>query len=205
VGFRTIKIIYPEKSTNETKTFTSEVEIFEQVKTIYDTVSFFERHVFPTAKRTPSKNGGKERIPLSNILNIHNADGIRDLVQVREMANAVKAGKHVFPGGMPNVKMVRTKENQLLLFDGHHSILAYMAAGKRYLEEISHMIVEDKDKGYIDDKDIVVFYGEHSKKIPNHDWRQYAINWQGVKEKQLCKRVQRDMEELFSAIKNRIE
>ena len=121
------------------------------------------------------------------------------------MTRAVGSGKHIFSFGTPNVKLVRTKDNQLLLFDGHHSMLAYMAAGKDYLEEILHMIIEDEDKGYIDDRDIVVFYGEHSKEIPNHDWRQYVIDWQAVKEKQLCRRVQRDMGQLFCAIKNRIK
>ena len=64
-------------------------------------------------------------------------------------------------------------------------MLAYMNAGKRYLDEIPHMIIEDKDKGYIDDKDIVVFYGEHAKAIKNYGWKQYVINWQAVKEEQL--------------------
>jgi len=121
------------------------------------------------------------------------------------MTRAVGSGKHIFSFGTPNVKLVRTKDNQLLLFDGHHSMLAYMNAGKRYLDEIPHMIIEDKDKGYIDDKDIVVFYGEHAKAIKNYGWKQYVINWQAVKEEQLCRRVQRDLGELFCAIKKRIE
>ena len=121
------------------------------------------------------------------------------------MTRSIESRKHISSFGIPNVKLVRTRDNQLLLFDGHHSMLAYMNAGKRYLEEIPHMIIEDKDKGYIDDKDIIVFYGEHSKEIENYDWKQYVINWQAVKEKQLSRRVQRDMGELFCAIKNRIE
>ena len=97
------------------------------------------------------------------------------------------------------------KDNQLLLFDGHHSMLAYMNAGKRYLEEIPHIIIQDKDKGHVDDRDIIVFYGEHAKAIKNYGWKDYVINWQAVKEKQLCRRVQRDMGELFCAIKDRIK
>lgn len=199
-----IKMSYPEESTNEVKAFVSEVEIPKKVNTIYDAVSFFKRHIFPTARRSPSKNERNERIPLGNILNIHNADGIKDLAQTREMANTIKAGKHIVPEGIPNVKLVGTKDNQLLLFDGHHSMLAYMAAGKRYLEEIPHIIIQDKDKGHVDDRDIIVFYGEHAMKIENFQWKEYVINWQAVKEKQLARRVQRNMGELFFAVKERI-
>jgi hypothetical protein len=39
-----------------------------------------------------------------------------------------------------------------------------LAVGKRCLEEIPHMIIEDEGTGYVGDPDILVFYGEHSKK-----------------------------------------
>jgi hypothetical protein len=202
---RIIKLSYPEKSTNGVRTSISEVQVSKNVNTVYDAVSFFEKNIFPILTKTLEHNKVKEKVALRDILNIHNDDGIRDLAQARRMTRAVRSGKHIFSMGIPNVKIVKTRENELLLFDGHHSMLAYMNAGKRYLEEIPHMIIEDKDKGYIDDKDIIVFYGEHSKEIPNHDWRRYVIDWQAVKEKQLCRRVQRDMGELFCAIKNRIK
>ncbi|MFV9646545.1 MAG: hypothetical protein ACNYWU_12045 [Desulfobacterales bacterium] len=161
--------------------------------------------MLPTFKKRLSQKKKKEKVALRDILNIHNDNGIKNIAQVRRMTRSIESGKHIFSFGIPNVKLVRTRDNQLLLFDGHHSMLAYMNAGKRYLEEIPHMIIEDKDKGYIDDKDIIVFYGEHSKEIENCGWKQYVINWQAVKEKQLSRRVQRDMGELFCAIKNRIE
>lgn len=205
MAFRIIKLSYPGKPPNEVKTSISEVKVSKNVNTIYDAVSFFEKNIFPTLTKIPAHNKVKDKVALRDILNVHNDDGIRDLAQVRRMTVAIESGKHIFSFGIPNVKLVRTRDNQLLLFDGHHSMLAYMNAGKRYLEEIPHMIIEDKDKGYIDDKDIIVFYGEHLKKIENYDWKQYVINWQAVKEKQLSRRVQRDMGELFCAIKNRIE
>ena len=202
---RIIKLSYPEKSINGVRTSISEVQISKNVNTVYDAVSLFEKNMFPTLTKPLAHNKVREKVVLRNILNIHNDDGIRDLAQVRRMTRAVESGKHIFSLGIPNVKLVRTKDNQLLLFDGHHSMLAYMNAGKRYLEEIPHIIIEDKDKGYIDDKDIIVFYGEHSKQIENYNWEQYVINWQAVKQKQLCRRVQRDIGELFCAIKSRIK
>jgi hypothetical protein len=39
-----------------------------------------------------------------------------------------------------------------------------LAVGKRCLEEIPHMIIEDEGTGYVENPDILVFYGEHSKK-----------------------------------------
>lgn len=205
MAFRIIKLSYPGKPLNEVKTSISEVKVSKNVNTVYGAVSFFEKNIFPTLTKTLAHNKVKEKVALMDILNIHNDDGIRDLAQVRRMTRAIESGKHIFSFGIPNVKLVRTRDNQLLLFDGHHSMLAYMNAGKRYLEEIPHMIIEDKDKGYIDDKDIIVFYGEHLKKIENCDWKQYVINWQAVKEKQLSRRIQKNMGELFCAIKNKIE
>ena len=202
---RIIKLSYPEKSTNGVRTSISEIEVSKNGNTVYDAVSFFEKNMLPTLQKKLALKKVEEKVALRDILNIHNDDAIRDLAQVRRMTGAIKSGKHIFFQGMPNVKLVKTKDNQLLLFDGHHSMLTYMNSGKTYLEEIPHMIIADEDKGYIDDKDIVVFYGEHAKAIKNYGWKQYVINWQAVKEKQLCRRVQRDMGELFCAIKDRIK
>ncbi|MBN1843271.1 MAG: hypothetical protein JW883_13445 [Deltaproteobacteria bacterium] len=205
MAFRIIKLSYPEKAPNEPRTFISEIEVSKNGNTVYDAVSFFEKNMLPTLQKKLALKKVEEKVALRDILNIHNDDAIRDLAQVRRMTAAIKSGKHIFFQGIPNVKLVKTKDNQLLLFDGHHSMLAYMNSGKTYLEEIPHMIIADEDKGYIEDKDIVVFYGEHAKAIKNYGWKQYVINWQAVKEKQLCRRVQRDMGELFCAIKDRIK
>jgi hypothetical protein len=49
------------------------------------------------------------------------------------MAEAIKSGKHILSRGIPNIKLVKTGDGQLLLFDGHHSMLAYISTGKAYL------------------------------------------------------------------------
>ena len=115
------------------------------------------------------------------------------------MAQPIKSGEQILFIGIPNIKLVVTKESALLLFDGHHSMLAYMLVGKKYLHEIPHMLVYDENSGYIEDREILVFYGQHSKKIENDDWRRYVINWQADKEKQLSRRVQKNMGELFQS------
>jgi len=183
---RILKLSYPEDPKNQVRSFTSEIEISANVMTVYDTVAFFERNIFPKIKEKLVISKSEQSILLEDVLNIHNDDGIKDLALIKGIIESIKSGEHIFSRGIPKVKLVKTRENHLLLFDGHHSMLAYMAAGKVYLEEIPHITIEDKDKGYIVDKDITVFYGEHSKDIENHNWRLKVINWQATQEKQLC-------------------
>lgn len=121
------------------------------------------------------------------------------------MAEAIKSGKHILSRGIPNIKLVKTGDGQLLLFDGHHSMLAYISTGKAYLEEIPHMMITDKEKGYIEDKNIIVFYGEHASDIKGCNWRDKVINWQAAKDKRLCDRIQNNMGELFSAVEKRVK
>lgn len=183
----------------------SEVELFKDVQTIYDAVCCFKKNIFPKLNKGIKQSKVKKKTELKNVLNIHNDDGIKDLFQIKRMAEAIKSGKHILSCGIPNVKLVKTRESQLLLFDGHHSMLAYMTAGKTYLEEIPHMIITGKEKGYIEDKDIIVFYGEHASDIEGCNWKEKVINWQTTKEKQLCKRVQKNMGELLFAIEKRVK
>ena len=198
---RLIELSFPEKSGKMVKNLITEVRISGDVITVYDTVSFFMHNIYPTLKRTPEIMRVKKHILLKDILNIHNDDGIRDPEQVRIMMEDIHAGRDILPYGIPNVKLARIMDNTLLLFDGHHSMLAYMAEGRSYLEEIPHLIIYDKESGYIPDKDVVIFFGEHSKEIENNDWKDKVINWQAPQENQLCRRIQRSMGELFDALK----
>jgi len=183
----------------------SKGKISTNVNTVYDPVSFLETNTFPMREQNFAHKKVKKKVALRDILNIHNDEGIKDLSQVGTMAKSIKSGEHIQPLGIPNIKLVRTKDNDLLLFDGPHSMLAYMAVGKRYLEEIPHMIIEDEGTGYVEDQDILVFYGESSKEIENNNWKEYVINWQAAREKQLSRRMQRNMGELFWAIQKRIK
>ena len=191
--YKIVRLIYPYKSNNKI----SVSKVPAKNKTIYNTVDFFEQELSPRIKLINKKT--KNKIQLRDIINLHNDTGIQDLARIKVMVSQIKSGKHVLsPRDLPNIKLVKTKNNEWVLFDGHHSMLAYMFAGKRYLNEIPHLIVEN-EQGYVADKEILVFFGEHSKKIKN--WRRYVINWQAQKEKQLCRRRQNNMGELFKAIK----
>jgi hypothetical protein len=201
LGSRIIELSFPEKSGQTVKTLITEVKISGDVITIYDAVSFFMHNIYPTSKRKREIIRVKQHILLRDILNIHNDDGIKDREQVRTMMEDIRSGRDILPHGIPNVKLARTTDNTLLLFDGHHSMLAYMAAGRSYLEEIPYLIIYDKESGHIPDKDVVIFFGEHSREIENNNWRDKAINWQVPRENQLCGRVQRSMGDLFEALK----
>ena len=203
--FRTIKLNFPGGSPDEVLTFVYDIKVNKDLNTIYDTVSIFKKKIFPGIKRKLMKEKIEQRFELAKVLNIHNDDGIRDLHQVREMAQDIKSGRHILCFGMPNIKVVKLIDHQLLLFDGHHSALAYMARAKRYIEEVPHLIIINKDKECVDNRDIAVFFGEHAKEMANFEWQEKVINWQAPKEKQVCKRLQRNMGELFDALKERMQ
>jgi hypothetical protein len=204
LAIRKIELNYPGESSCEVRASVSFIPLNKNLITIYDTVAFFEKEIFPKIKNRLKRKKIKRRFSLPRILNIHNDDGIKDLTRIIRMAKDITLGKHILSFGVPNIKLVKTIDNRLLLFDGHHSVLAYMASGSQYLEELPHLIITDKEKGYIDDKDITIFFGEHPNEIVNHEWRRKVINWQAPKEKQLCERIQNDMGELFYSIKTRI-
>jgi hypothetical protein len=165
---------------------------------IYHTVDFVERLLF--RGRCGSLKRIEERIPLRSIIALHNVDGIRDVAQIKAMLRQIRAGGDVLHStGLPNVKLVSTVDGEWVLFDGHHTMLAYMGAGKDYLDEIPHLIVHN-GCGCVSDGEILVFFGTHSRELTASTWRAHAINWQAPHGSQLCKRVQDNMGELFESL-----
>ena len=142
------------------------------------------------------------RFSAGSVINIHDEPGIRSICGMKQMIRILEGGYELLSqNGMHNIKLVRTKNNELLLFDGHHTMLAYMFVGRKYLDEIPHLIVEDEETGYVKDKEIRVFFGEHSARLKDENWRKYVINWQAPEERQLQKRVQNNMGELLDSLK----
>ncbi len=198
-----VRLSKPDKA-GIIKVISSEINKTDSVKTVYDAVVFFEKNIFSNIKEDEYKNISVDRILLKDIINIHDNDGIKDMKQIESMRKAIISGKEVLSdNGIPNIQLVLTKEGKLLLFNGHHTMLAYMMEGKEYLEEIQHVIVSDKEEGFINDDEISVFFGEHRQRLISEDWRESVINWQAPKEKQLCKRKQNNMGELFKELSDR--
>ncbi len=195
-----MKLIYPYKSKDGNLTRISSLKVYLRNKniTIYDTVEQFEKEFGSKIKETIKEV--KKLVLLREIINLHNINGIKSMNQIRTMVKQIKSGKDILsPRGLPNIKLVKTKQSEWVLFDGHHSLLSYMIAGKTYLHEVPHFIVENEN-GHVNDKEILIFFGIHSKILNDSDWRKYVINWQAPKEGQLCKREQKNMGELLDSI-----
>lgn len=200
MNYRFVKIIYPYKSKDGNLTRISSLKVYLRNKniTIYNTVEQFEKELGSKIKEIIKEV--KKLVLLREIINLHNINGIKSMNQIRTMVKQIKSGKDILsPRGLPNIKLVKTTQSEWVLFDGHHSLLSYMIAGRTYLHEVLHFIVENEN-GHVNDKEILIFFGIHSKILNESDWRKYVINWQAAKEGQLCKREQKNMGELFNSI-----
>jgi hypothetical protein len=190
---RIVRLIYPNKG----KISISSIKISGD-HTIYGTVDVFKQNI-PQDK---SIEEIKEKILLKDIINLHNDTGIQSIDRIKSMIKAIREGKDILSDKkIPNIKLIKTKDNKHVLFDGHHSMLAYMFCGKQYLHEIPHIIVENEDK-CITDEEIKVFFGDHANKA---DWKEHTINWQQEKEKQLCKRIHKNMGEVIHSISKALQ
>ena len=155
---------------------------------IYDAVDYFEHTLYRHLPRRTRRI--TDRIPLKTILNLHNADGLQWPHQIDRMLRQIRAGGNVLQSsGLPNVKLVTTRKGERVLFDGHHSILAYLAAGRRYLDEIPHLIVHD-GSGRVTDRAILVFFGQHARRLTPATWRETTLNWQALPSEQLNRRIE---------------
>lgn len=171
----------------------------DEQQSIYQVIDYFAQNIYPNMLMTIEKV--EKAVPLRELITLHNSDGIRSTKQISNMVRHINDGNHIqHSNGIVNVKLVITSQNEYVLFDGHHSVLAYMASGKLYLQEIPHMVVLNSE-GYIEDDEILVFFGDHKKTIMDPSWwRAYVINWQAPFDKQLCKRIEKNMGDLFDSI-----
>lgn len=186
------------KSLDSLNTFSGTIP--SSAQDIYEAVDLFEKRIFSDEIRLKIEKPSK-KIPLKKIINLHNRDGIKDIRQITGMIRQIRSGEDVLhPSTLPNIKLVQTNENELVLFDGHHTMLAYMSAGRKFLHELPHLIVVNEE-GFVTDKEVLIFFGEHSSELRGPDWRDHVINWQMPIKKQLCKRVDRNIGELFDSIK----
>ena len=187
------------KSFDSVNTFSETIPA--SAKDIHNAVNFFEKSIFSDEIKLKIEKIGK-KIPLRRIINLHNKDGIKDVQQIKGMIQQIESEKDILhPSRLPNIKLVQTKENELVLFDGHHTMLAYMSAGRKYLHEVPYLIVLNEE-GYVNDKEVLVFFGQHSSKLRGSDWRDYVINWQMPIKEQLCERVEKNIGELFDLIES---
>jgi hypothetical protein len=179
----------------------SVTKIPNEEKTIYDAIGFFEDEIFLKSKLNFSRKIVKEKILLKNLINLHDSDGL-DLNKIISLKSSICKNNHIFSdSSLPNVKIVKTFNNNWVVFDGHHTINAYMLNEKKFLDEIPHLIVET-DSIYFCEESINLFYGKHAKKLKGKNWSNYVINWNEINENQLCLRKNKNFGELFESLKN---
>ena len=170
-NYRLVKLIHPYKSKDGNFTCVSSLKVHLKNKsdTIYDTVNQFEKEVGSKIKDTMKEV--KEPVLLREIINLHNINGIKSVNQIRTMVKEIKSGNGILSHSeVPNIKLVKTVQPEWILFDGHHSLLSYMIAGRTYLHEIPHLVIEDENC-HVNDKEILIFFGTHSKKLNDSNWR----------------------------------
>jgi hypothetical protein len=201
MNYRLVKLINPIKSKegNLTRISSLKVLLRKENNTIYNTMAQFEKEI--GSKLNETFKEVKKPVLLREIINLHDSNGIKSVSQIRTMVKKIKNGKDILsPRGLPNIKLVKTKQSEWILFDGHHSLLSYMIAGRKYLHEVPHFVVENSS-GYVNDKEILIFFGLHSSKLHDSNWRNYVINWQAPRDKQLCIRKQNNMGDLIDSTK----
>jgi len=199
MNYRLVKLKYPVKSKEGKFTRISSLKVLlrNENSTIYNTMAQFEKEIGSKLNETIKEV--KNPVLLREVINLHNIDGIKNVNQIRTMVKKITKGKDILsPRGLPNIKLIKTKQSEWILFDGHHTLLSYMIAGRNYLHEVPHFVVENSS-GYVNDKEILIFFGLHSSKLHDSNWRNYVINWQAPREKQLCKRKQNNMGELIDS------
>ncbi len=171
----------------------------------YSIVKEYESNLFPYSTLRTTNVDRRSWIDMRQIVGLHNRSGIRSPKQIVLMAAKVREGKDILQdSGLPNIKLVRTEDNDTVLFDGHHSLLAYLLVGRRFLHEVPHLIVSHTN-GRIRNRDLLVFFGNHANTISPDSWRNFVINWQALPCEQLCVRNAINMGELFDAIQSELE
>ena len=187
---RIVRAIYPNKE--------EEYVELHSCCNVYNSVEAF-REAIKSKREKPYME-----IPLSRLINLHNADGIKNMDQIKGMIEQIRSNRDILESdGLPNVKIIRTIEGDYVLFDGHHSLLAYMYTGVQYLHELPFLFV-DNIQGYTPDNDIHVFFGPHGERLGSEDWRNYCINKRYPFHEQLCERIQKVMKDLFNSLKGQL-
>lgn len=206
---RLISLVYPDRESAEhseyphVRSYQRRIQMAED-ETIYNLVEKFVTEHFPYLDLSSEyEKQHTERNLLQKIITLHNDTGISFDYRINNMAKKIEAGREILtPEGIPNAKLVRTNSSDLVLFDGHHTALAYMVAGKKYLSEIPYLLVDSPGKSGISDEEIHAFYGPHARELKNKNWRDYTINWLRSGDEQLEARKQHNLGELLEILKD---
>lgn len=152
-------------------------------------------------KHKTNKLGTHSNVMINDIMPIHNASGIRDTEQILSMGKILRNEKKILhDNGLPNMKMVITPTEELLLFDGHHTALAHIKHGHKLLKEVPYLIFSGIDRSPITAKEISEIFPENYRTKVLENWRNYVINWQAKEAEQVEEREVESLKDLLSTL-----
>lgn len=155
---RLIVCSYPE-SNGQARIFRTLVE--QDDLSPYKTVDFLLENIesLENAKTEQVVNP----ILIEDVLTIHNSTGMRDLAQLQTMIEKIKHNRLVInDNGLPNIKLVLAPDKHLLMFDGHHTALAYLLAGKKFLHETPYILLSNARQP-LSPREISYFFPKNSR------------------------------------------
>ena len=182
---------------NFQKTFQTEI----LSKSPYDFVELLRENL---NKCSETKVDNFANFEIGNILPIHNLSGIRDFNQIQQMRDKIKEGEEIFEKNFfPNIKLILTPNEKLLLFDGTHSLLAYFLAGRKLLKDIPYLVITSENFGPVTVDELAYFFPEEDRGKVTQDFEKYVVNWQVEKGKHLELREVNSIAELASQFRER--
>ena len=122
------------------------------------------------------------------------------------MRQGIRKYRHIKEADqLPNIKLVVAEENKLLLFDGHHSLLAYFLEGRKFLREVPYLVVSKPDYQPVSTEEIAMFFPAAKRGLVKENWRKYTVNWQSSVNNQLEQRGVNNFKELADRFRKRDE
>ncbi|MFC1585557.1 hypothetical protein ACFL5V_08435 [Fibrobacterota bacterium] len=199
---KVIFLSYPSDSASDPNpAFSYELTFNEEIVSIKKAIEYMEKNFF--GKKTKIINELLSQVSLSSIIPLENVLGNEDASFIKQAASRIYSGHHMLSKQKwPHIKLIKTAKNEWVLFEGHRTMLAYMAAGKRILGEVPYLYVFHDDRDYMRDSEIMEFFSKLARQIRNEDWRHYSLVWKARDYRQLCTRKYWSMEELFESLRN---
>ena len=195
---RLITYSLPAESPNQARIYRTITE--QDSPSPYETIDFLLENIESLDDLKIEQVNDPE--PIGEVLTIHNATGMRDIAQMQTMIEKVKRGDHVFnSNSLPNVKIVLAPDKRYLMFDGHHTALAYLLAGKKFLHEMPHIVISNQNQP-LSAEEISYFFPEDKRELVQEDWLKYTVNWQNPDEKIELRQIQ-TIGDLLKAIRER--
>lgn len=202
----TVELVLPADRDGHTSGYfkrSFHTEVFSDSREdIYGLVERFREEVFPKLEERDLREiEVGDPVTLEGLVNLHDGDEIVGRSDVSGMLEKIESGRDILmPDGTPNVKVTETKRGEMVLFDGHHTLLAYMLAGNEFLSQVPHIRVTDQNRSGFGPEEIRCFFGDHADKLEGNDWREYTVSWTKPEGEQLEPRKWNDMGELLEAL-----